>query len=78
MIEGNTLSERQVAALLDGKPVVAPLREIQEVRNAIKVYDRYEGWTPDSQTDLLSAHHVLIAGLLDTPGRYRRGEVMVG
>lgn len=77
-IEGNTLSERQVATLLDGKPVVAPLREIQEVRNAIKAYDRYEGWTPDRQTDLLSAHSVLMAGLLDAPGRYRRGEVMVG
>lgn len=77
-IEGNTLSERQVATLLDGKPVVAPLREIQEARNAIKAYDRYEGWVPDSQTDLLSAHHVLMAGLLDAPGHYRRGEVMVG
>ena len=77
-IEGNTLSERQVATLLDGKPVVAPLREIQEARNAIKAYDRYEGWAPDSRSDLLSAHHVLMAGLLDAPGRYRRGEVMVG
>ena len=35
-IEGNTLSERQIATLLDGKPVVAPLREIQEARNAIE------------------------------------------
>ena len=77
-IEGNTLSERQVATLLDGKPVVAPLREIQEARNAIKAYDLYEGWEPGSQTDLLSAHRVLMAGLLDAPGHYRRGEVMVG
>ena len=29
-IEGNTLSEEQVATLLDGKPVIGPLREIQE------------------------------------------------
>lgn len=34
-IEGNTLSEGQVTDILDGKKVVAPLREIQEVRNAI-------------------------------------------
>jgi Fic family protein len=34
-IEGNTLSEDQVRDILDGKNVVAPLKEIQEVRNAI-------------------------------------------
>lgn len=35
-IEGNVLSEEQVSTILDGKPVVAPLRDIQEARNAIK------------------------------------------
>ena len=39
-IEGNTLSEEQVSTILDGKPVVAPLREVQEVRNAIKAYEQ--------------------------------------
>ena len=34
-IEGNTLSLKQVTDILDGKRVVAPLREIQEVKNAI-------------------------------------------
>ena len=52
------------------------MREIREARNAIKAYDRYEGQAPDSQSDLLSAHHVLMAGPLDAPGRYRRGEAM--
>ncbi|MCR4573004.1 MAG: Fic family protein, partial [Lentisphaeria bacterium] len=33
-IEGNTLSLKQVTDILDGKRVVAPLREIQEVKNA--------------------------------------------
>ena len=32
-IEGNTLSVKQVTDILDGKRVVAPLREIQEVKN---------------------------------------------
>ena len=31
-IEGNTLTENQVTDILDGKHVVAPLREIQEVK----------------------------------------------
>ena len=40
-IEGNTLSERMITEILDGKHVVAPLREIQEVKNAIKTYDAF-------------------------------------
>jgi Fic family protein len=35
-IEGNTLTEMQITAVLDGKAVIAPPREVQEVRNAIK------------------------------------------
>ncbi len=40
-IEGNTLSEDQITAILEGKRIVAPLREIQEVKNAIKTYELY-------------------------------------
>ncbi len=76
-IEGNTLSEEQVATLLDGKLVIGPPREILEARNAIKAYDRYEQWDPASETDLLEAHGVLLGGLLDAPGQYRRGGVAV-
>ena len=65
-IEENTLTEEQVATLLDGKPVIRPLREIEEARNAIKAYDRYGAWTPGSEGDLLCAHAVLMAGLLDS------------
>ena len=71
-IEGNTLSEEQVSTILDGKPVIAPLRDIQEVRNAIKAYDQYRQWDPGSESDLLHAHRVLMLGLLDAPGQYRR------
>ena len=76
-IEGNVLSEEQVATILDGKPVVAPLRDIQEARNAIQAYDRYEQWNPASEADLLNAHEILMTALLDAPGRYRRGGVVV-
>ena len=40
-IEGNSLSEAQITAILEGKRVIAPPREIQEVRNAIAAYDRF-------------------------------------
>ena len=40
-IEGNTLSEEEVRDIIDGKNVVAPIRQIQEVKNAIKTYELY-------------------------------------
>ena len=40
-IEGTGLSEDEVRDIVDGKTVVAPLREIQEVKNAIKTYELY-------------------------------------
>ena len=41
-IEGNSLSEAQITAILEGKRVIAPPREIQEVHDAIGAYDRFE------------------------------------
>ena len=76
-IEGNTLTEEQISTIFEGKPVVASLREIQEVRNAIKAYERSTQWNPASQTDLHKAHEMLMVGLLDTPGHYRRGRIAV-
>ena len=76
-IEGNILTEEQVATILDGKPVIAPLRDVQEARNAIEAYEQFEGWNPASEADLLAAHQILMMALLDAPGRYRRGGVAV-
>lgn len=77
-IEGNTLSEDQISTILDGKPVIAPVREVQEVRNAIKAYDEFLNWQVSSQKDLLKAHEILMMGLLDAPGSFRSGGVGVG
>ena len=79
-IEGNTLSEAQITAILDGQRVIAPPREIQEVRNALAAYDRLAEWQPEREADLLAAHGLLMAGLLDEAGVWRRGGVgvMVG
>ena len=76
-IEGNTLSEEQITAILDGKRVVAPPRDIQEVRNALAAYDRFDSWRPEIENDLLEAHRILMAGLIDEAGAYRRGGVGV-
>jgi len=71
-IEGNTLSEEQITALLGGKQVIALPREIQEAKNAIAVYDRLEQLNPENEKDLLKAHGILMAGLIDDAGRYRQ------
>ena len=76
-IEGNTLSEEQITAILDGKQVIAPPREVQEVRNAITAYDHIEQWRPDVEADLLEAHRDLMTGLIDEVGIYRHSGVGV-
>lgn len=76
-IEGNTLSTEQITAILNGKPIIAPPKEIQEVRNAIKAYDAFQKWQPSLASDLLEAHQVLMAGLIDEVGQYRQGGVGV-
>ncbi|MDL2267311.1 Fic family protein [Desulfovibrio sp. OttesenSCG-928-G15] len=76
-IEGNTLSEEQITAILDGKHVIAPPREIQEARNAIAAYDHLEEWNPENEKDLLKAHGVLMTGLIDNAGHYRQSGVGV-
>lgn len=76
-IEGNSLSVEQITAVLEGKPVIAPPREVQEVKNALAVYERFEQYNPQRETDLLQAHELLMAGLMDETGRYRSGGVGV-
>lgn len=76
-IEGNTLSEDQITAILNGKPVIAPPKEILEAQNAIKAYELFETWQPSKQPDLLFAHQVLMAGLVTDAGHYRNGNVGV-
>lgn len=76
-IEGNNLSEGQVADIINGKTVVAPIREIQEVKNAIRVYDIYDSLDAFKEKDLLKAHSIMMEALIDFPGRYRSGGVGV-
>ena len=76
-IEGNHLRESEVADILDGKTVVAPIREIQEVKNAIRVYEEFERLDPFSMDDLLHAHGLMMSALTDDAGHFRRGGVGV-
>jgi len=74
-IENNTLSVEQVTAVLEGKRVLGLPREIQEVRNAFAAYEQLPLWRAASVNDLLGAHGLLMAGLVDEAGILRSGGV---
>lgn len=76
-IEGNTLTEDEVADIIDGKQVVAPIKQIQEVKNAIRTYELYPTLNPFDIKDLLKAHGVMMEALIDNPGAFRRSSVGV-
>lgn len=76
-IEGNTLSESQITDIIEGKHIIAPIREIQEVRNAIKTYNLYSSLNPYEIDDLLRAHSIMMEALTDDAGRFRKSGVGV-
>lgn len=76
-VEQNTLTLEQVTAVLDGRIVLGSPREIQEVRNAFAAYEAMEQWQPHSLEDMLTAHGLLMAALVDDAGQLRRGGVGV-
>jgi Fic family protein len=76
-IEGNTLSTEQVTAILENRRVLGPARDIVEVKNAIAVYERLGELKPTSLSSFLSAHKLMMNGLMDSPGRIRTRAVGV-
>lgn len=76
-IEGNEMTESQVRDIINGHPIVAPLREIQEVKNAIATYDLFPTLNPFDEKDLLLAHQTMMQSLVDNPGRWHTGGVGV-
>ena len=76
-IEQNTLSLEQVTAVLNGKRVIAPPKDIAEVKNAYEIYEMMDSLNPYSVDDLLNAHAVMTKGLTEESGCFRSGPVGV-
>lgn len=70
-IEGNTLTEEQIIAILENKRVVGPEKDILEVLNALEVYKNINKLKPDNEKDFLNAHKLLLQKLIHNPGKYR-------
>lgn len=74
-IEGNTLTEEQITAIIENKRVVGPEKDILEVLNALEVYKNINKLKPESEKDFLKAHKLLLQKLINEPGKYRKQSV---
>jgi Fic family protein len=74
-IEGNSLSLDQVTAILDNKRIIAPKKDILEVKNAIKAYEDLDTYNPASLTSFCNAHGTLMNGLIENAGKIRTKSV---
>ncbi len=74
-IEGNTLNIEHVTALIENTHVLGPKKDILEVQNAIKAYDQLNDYKPKQLKDFLKAHYVLMNGLVNNPGKFRKSQV---
>lgn len=76
-IEGNTMTLAQVAAIAEGKPVIAAPREVQENANALAAYETLGELDPWSVDDLLRTHGLLTGGLVAESGAFRTVDVEI-
>ncbi len=76
-IENNTLSIEQVTDVINGKRVLAPQKDIEEVHNAFNAYEKLSEINPYSIDDLLKIHGIMMNGLVKEAGSLRSGQVGV-
>lgn len=76
-IENNTLSIEQVTDVINGKRVLAPQKDIEEVHNAFNAYEKLSEINPYSIDDLLKIHCIMMNGLVKEAGSLRSGQVGV-
>ena len=76
-IEQNTLSLEQVNAVLSGKRVIAPPKDIAAVKNAYEIYEMMDSFDPYSVDDLLNTHEIMTRGLVQESGCFRSRPVGV-
>lgn len=74
-IEGNTLTEEQITAVLEGKRVLGTVRELAEVKGAIEAYDQLNSLNPAKLYDLKIAHRLMMGEILTDAGSFRKKPV---
>lgn len=76
-IEQNTLTLEQVTDVINGKRILGPPQDIQEVKNAYEAYERVSSLDPYRVKNLLLAHKIMMEGLVKNAGNFRSGNVGV-
>lgn len=71
-IEGNTLTEEQITALIENKRIIGPKKDVKEVLNAIEIYEHLEHYKPSNEKSFLECHRQLMENLIEDAGKYRR------
>lgn len=74
-IENNSLSIEQITAIIEGKRVFGAPNEIQEVKNAVQVYELLLTLDSRNEKDLLRAHGIMMKDLVTRNGKYRKDGV---
>lgn len=74
-IENNSLTEKQVTDIIDGKRVLGDPKEIREVKNAYDAYEEILTLDPYRQKDFLKAYRLLTAGIVNEAGKYRSRDI---
>ena len=74
-IEGNTLTVEQITDLINNKRVLAPQKDIIEVKNAIELYAKLHEFNAFDIDSLCRAHGILMNTLIDNAGQFRRTAV---
>lgn len=73
-IEANSLSMGEVKDVIDGRIVLGPEREIQEVKNAYEAYEMIKSVDAFSIKDLQKVHRVMANKLELDAGSFRKGD----
>jgi len=74
-IEGNTLTIEQITDLINNKRVLAPQKDIIEVKNAIELYSKLNEFNAYEVDSLCRAHGILMNTLIENAGQFRRTAV---
>lgn len=70
-IEASSLSLDEVKSVIDGKMVIGPEKEIQEVKNAYQAYEMLGNFDPYSLEDLLKLHGIITYLTVQESGVFR-------
>ena len=70
-IEENTISLFEVEKIYEKKEIIGKKKEIQEVKNALRVYSQLNNFNYKSEDDFLKAHQMMMKYLDDDNGFYR-------